>query len=93
MTDSLVLQNPILRKELLGSLRGIKTVLAAISIAVVSCCLVVLRWPSDATIDLASQGAMQIFRPVAFAIASAVMVLVPAFPATAIVGERRRGTL
>jgi ABC-type transport system involved in multi-copper enzyme maturation permease subunit len=93
VTDSLVLQNPILRKELLGSLRGIKTVLAAISIAVVSCCLVVLRWPSDATIDLASQGAMQIFRPVAFAIASAVMVLVPAFPATAIVGERRRGTL
>jgi ABC-type transport system involved in multi-copper enzyme maturation permease subunit len=93
VTDSLVLQNPILRKELVGSLRGIKTLLAAIAIAVVSCCLVILRWPSDATMDLASQGAMQIFQPVAFAIASAVMVLVPAFPATAIVGERRRGTL
>ncbi len=93
MTDTLVLQNPILRKELVGSLRGIKTLLAAIAIAVVSCCLVILRWPSDATMDLASQGAMQIFQPVAFAIASAVMVLVPAFPATAIVGERRRGTL
>jgi ABC-type transport system involved in multi-copper enzyme maturation permease subunit len=93
VTDTLVLQNPILRKELVGSLRGIKTLLAAIAIAVVSCCLVILRWPSDATMDLASQGAMQIFQPVAFAIASAVMVLVPAFPATAIVGERRRGTL
>jgi ABC-type transport system involved in multi-copper enzyme maturation permease subunit len=85
--------NPILQREMVARLRSGRTLLAAIAIGLVSSWLVILRWPSDATIDLASQGAMQIFRPVAFAIAITVLVLVPAFPATAIVGERRRGTL
>ncbi len=93
MTDSAVLHNPVLWRELLGRLRSTKTVLAAIAIAFVSSLLVVLRWPTDATIDLASQGAMAIFRPVAFAVAGAVMLLIPAFPATAIVGERQKKTL
>lgn len=93
MTDPMVFHNPILRRELVGRLRSPKTMVAAIAIASVSTLLVVLRWPSDATVDLASQGAMLVFRPVAFAIAVAAMMLIPAFPATAIVGERQRGTL
>ncbi len=93
MTDSIVLHNPVLWRELLGRLRSTKTILAAIAIAFVSSLLVVLRWPTDATIDLASQGAMAIFRPVAFAVAGAVMLLIPAFPATAIVGEKQKKTL
>ncbi len=93
MTDPLVFQNPVLWRELAGRLRSIKTILAAIAIAVVSALLVILRWPTDATIDLASQGALEIFSPVAFAVAVAVMLLIPAFPATAIVGERQKGTL
>lgn len=93
VTEPAVLHNPVLWRELAGRLRSTKTVLAAIAIAVVSSLLVILRWPTDATIDLASQGAMQIFRPVAFAVAVAVMLLIPAFPATAIVGERQKGTL
>lgn len=93
MTDPFVLQNPVLWRELAGRLRSIKTILAAIAIAVVSALLVILRWPTDATIDLASQGALEIFSPVAFAVAVAVMLLIPAFPATAIVGERQKGTL
>jgi len=93
VTDPFILHNPVLWRELAGRLRSSKTVLAAIAIAVVSSLLVILRWPTDATIDLASQGALEIFRPVAFAVAVAVMLLIPAFPATAIVGERQKGTL
>jgi ABC-type transport system involved in multi-copper enzyme maturation permease subunit len=52
-----------------------------------------MRWPREATIDLVSQGSIQVFRPVAYAIAIAIMMLTPAFPATAIVSERRKGTL
>jgi len=55
--------------------------------------LVLMRWPSDASIDLVSQGSLQVFRPVTFAVAIAIMMLIPAFPATAFVAERRRGTL
>lgn len=66
---------------------------AVIAVAVLSSLLVLMRWPTDATIDLVSQGSLQVFRPVAFAIAIAIMMLIPAFPATAFVTERRRGTL
>ncbi|MCU0708762.1 MAG: ABC transporter permease, partial [Pirellula sp.] len=93
MNSTVALTNPVLKRELLGRLRSGKTLLAAIAIALISSLLVVLRWPSDATMDLTSQGAMLVFRPVAFAIAVGVMMLVPAFPATAIVAERKKGTL
>lgn len=66
---------------------------AVIAVAALSSMLVLMRWPTDATIDLVSQGALQVFRPVTFAIAIAIMMLIPAFPATAFVTERRRGTL
>ncbi|MCA9190639.1 MAG: ABC transporter permease [Planctomycetales bacterium] len=64
-----------------------------IAVALVSCILVLLRWPTDARIDIVSQGAMLVFRPLAFALTLAVMMLVPAFPATSLVAERKKGTL
>ena len=85
--------NPVLRRELLDRLRSWKTFAALIAVAIVSSGLVLLRWPTDATLDVVSQGAMLVFRPLAFALALAVMMLVPSFPATSLVTERRRGTL
>ncbi|HUP78718.1 MAG TPA: ABC transporter permease subunit, partial [Pirellula sp.] len=93
MNSILIHNNPILKRELFTRLRSPKTFLAIVSVAVLSSLLVLMRWPSDATIDLISQGSMQVFRPVAFALAAAIMMLIPAFPATALVSERRRGTL
>ena len=93
MTSIQFFQNPILRRELLDRLRSPKTMFAVIAVAVLSSMLVLMRWPTDATIDLVSQGSLQVFRPVAFAISIAIMMLIPAFPATAFVTERRRGTL
>lgn len=86
-------KNPILRRELLDRLRSWKTAAALIVLAVVSSGLVILRWPTDATIDVASRGAMSVFRPLAAALVLSVTMLVPAFPATSLVTERRRGTL
>ena len=85
--------NPILRRELLDRLRSWKTVAALLCVALVSSGLVLLRWPSDGTIDRVSQGALLVFRPLAFALTLAVMMLVPPFPGTSLVNERRRGTL
>lgn len=93
MNSILSFQNPILRRELLDRLRSPLTLAALVAVAILSSVLVLMRWPSDASIDLVSQGALQVFRPVAFAIAIAIMMLIPAFPATALVTERRRGTL
>ena len=85
--------NPILRRELLDRLRSWKTFAALLSVALISGGLVLLRWPTDATLDVVSQGAMLVFRPLVFALALAVMMLVPPFPATSFVTERRKGTL
>jgi ABC-type transport system involved in multi-copper enzyme maturation permease subunit len=85
--------NPILRRELLDRLRSWKTMTALIVVALVSSGLVLLRWPTDATVDIVSQGAMKVFQPLAFALSIAVMMLIPPFPATSLVSERRKGTL
>lgn len=85
--------NPVLRRELLERLRSRKTLAALLTVAFVSSALVLLRWPTDATIDIVSQGAMQVFQPLAFALTLAVMMLIPPFPATSLVSERRKGTL
>jgi len=90
---SAFIANPILRRELSTRLRSPKALLAIALVAIISCGLVLMRWPSEATIDLVSQGAVQVFQPVSYAIAIAIMMLIPAFPATAIVSERKRGTL
>jgi ABC-type transport system involved in multi-copper enzyme maturation permease subunit len=88
-----LINNPILRRELTSRLRSPKALIAIAIVAIVSCALVLMRWPREATIDLVTQGSIQVFRPVAYAIAIAIMMLTPAFPATAIVSERKKGTL
>ncbi len=85
--------NPIFRRELLDRLRSWRTLVAVLAVASVSSGLVLLRWPTDAAVDVVSQGSMLVFRPLAFALTLAVTMLVPAFPATSLVAERRRGTL
>ena len=69
--------NPVLRRELSERLGSWKTLAAVLAVVTVSSGLVLLRWPSDATVDVVSQGAMLVFRPLACALTLAVMMLVP----------------
>jgi ABC-type transport system involved in multi-copper enzyme maturation permease subunit len=93
MSDGIGWKNPVLGRELLDRLRSPKTVLTILAIAVGTCLLVQLRWPSDSRLDVVSQSSMEVFRPLAYVLTLAVMFLVPAFPATSLVNERRKGTL
>lgn len=83
----------VFRRELLDRLRAWRTIASILACAVVASVLVWLRWPTDSRLDVVSQGSTQVFGPLAYALAAAIFLLVPAFPATALVGERRRGTL
>ena len=85
--------NALLRRELASRLRAPRTFWVILLVAFASSGLVLLRWPTDSAIDIVSQGTVLVFRPVAFTLTLAVMMLVPAFPATSLVGERRKGTL
>ncbi len=93
MNSILLWKNPILRRELLDRLRSLRAFASILTVAFGAALLVIFRWPTESTLDIVSQGAMQVFRPLAFGLTAAVMMLVPAFPATALVRERRRGTL
>lgn len=100
------LENPVLRRELLERLRSNKTMGALLVVACLSSLIVWLRWPTVAHVDasdaakesvsisqLLTQGSMDVFRPLAFGLMAAIAGLVPAFPATSLVRERKRGTL
>jgi len=87
------MDNPVLRRELLDRLRSGKTLASLIAVAIVTSGIVLLRWPASATVDLVSRGSAEVFQPLAWGIAAAIVMLVPAFPATSIVRERQRGTL
>lgn len=84
---------PILQRELVGILRTRKAFALQAAMAVFFTGLIVLRWPSDARVDLAGATAQHVFRLFAYGLLVAVVLLVPIFPATSVVMERRRGTL
>jgi len=85
--------NPILKRELVGTLRTRKALALQIGVAVLFTLLVVLRWPSGAVVGLAGSQSQQVFRTFGYGLLATLLLLMPAFPATSIVKERRSGTL
>ncbi|MCC6492717.1 MAG: ABC transporter permease [Pirellulales bacterium] len=55
--------------------------------------LVISRWPSEAEVDLAGGRSRELLALIGYTTLGCVIFLTPAFPATSIVSERRRGTL
>ncbi|HEY2839344.1 MAG TPA: ABC transporter permease subunit [Pirellulales bacterium] len=55
--------------------------------------LVVVRWPAEGVGDLNGAIALQVLRVFGYGLLTALLLVVPAFPATAIVREKVRGTL
>lgn len=88
-----MMNTAVFQRELLDRLRASRTIASILACAVLASLLVWLRWPTDSRLDVISQGSTQVFGPLAYALAAAIFLLVPAFPATALVSERRRGTL
>lgn len=84
---------PVIQRELLAILRTRKAFALQLGMALFFTCLVILRWPSDARVDLSGANSQQVFRLFTYGLLAAVILLVPIFPATTIVMERRRGTL
>ena len=85
--------NPILHRELVGLLRTRKAIAAQVVLALAVMILVAVRWPSEGAGDLNGAIALQVLRVFAYGLLTALLLVVPAFPATAIVREKVRGTL
>src|SRR5262245_2777993 len=85
--------NPVLSRELVGLLRTRRALAAQVALAVAVAVLVVIRWPSEGIGDLNGATALQVLRVFGYGLLTALLLVVPAFPATAIVREKVRGTL
>lgn len=85
--------NPIIRRELLELLRTRKALAAQICLALACGLLVLVRWPSSGVSDLSGARSLQVLRVFGYGLLAGILFVVPAFPATALVREKVRGTL
>lgn len=85
--------NPILRRELLEVLRTRKAFAMQLGVGLACALLVLVRWPTGDVADLSGARALQVLRIVGYGLLTGVLLLVPAFPATALVREKVQGTL
>ena len=88
-----MITNPIIQRELIGMLRTRKAMVLQVLFVMMFALLVIFRWPADPTVDLAGNKAKQVFRLFGYGLLTAIIVLVPVFPATSIVREKIKGTL
>ncbi|HIA19394.1 MAG TPA: hypothetical protein EYN70_08270 [Planctomycetaceae bacterium] len=85
--------NPIVQRELIGMLRTRKAMAVQVLLVLMFAALVIFRWPSDPTVDLAGNKSQEVFRLFGYGLLTAIIVLVPVFPASSIVREKIKGTL
>ena len=88
-----MIRNPIIQRELIGMLRTRRAMVVQVLLVTIFALLVVLRWPSDPRADLNGARALQVFRLFGYGLLSAIVLLVPAFPAASIIREKQQGTL
>ena len=88
-----MISNPIVQREFVGVLRTKAALAALCGMALIFTLLVVLRWPSDALVDLSGAQSQEVFRMFGYGLLIAILLLVPVFPATSFVREKGQGTL
>src|SRR6266851_5195847 len=85
--------NPIIRRELLEVLRTRKALALQLGLALACILLVLVRWPTGDLVDLSGARSLQVLRVFGYGLLAGILLLVPAYPATAIVREKIKGTL
>ncbi len=83
----------LLRRELLTPLRRRRMAVFQIGLATLFGLLVVVRWPTDGQVALSGARSQQIFQLFSYGLMATLLLLLPVFPATSIVSEKKSGTL
>lgn len=87
------MNNPIVQRELISQLRSGKTLAVQVLLVTLMAALIILRWPVEGRVETSGKQAVQVLQLFAYGMMVALMLMVPAFPATTIVREKRNGTL
>ena len=85
--------NPIIQRELVSSLRQRRMLVLQCGMAIAFALLVIIRWPTDPRMALSGTRSQEVFRLFGYGLFSALLLMLPVFPATSIVRERNSGTL
>lgn len=85
--------NPIVQRELIGTLRSHRALAVQLALVAVLSVLVIGRWPSEDRVGASAEQSQQVFSVFAYGLMVGVILLAPVFPATSIVRERQQGTL
>lgn len=85
--------NPLIQRELVTMLRQRRMLLLQCCVATAFGLLVILRWPTDARMALSGTRSQEVFHLFAYGLLSALLLMLPVFPATSVVRERNSGTL
>ncbi|MEX2027261.1 MAG: hypothetical protein WEH44_08165, partial [Pirellulaceae bacterium] len=85
--------NPVLVRELSGTLQLRRVWLLQCALAVMFSLLIWLRWPTDALVAESGGRAQEVLQLFAYGLLATMLLLLPVFPAISIVREKIRGTL
>lgn len=88
-----MIANPIIQREFFGVLRRPQTLAMFVAMLTVLAGVIIGMWPDTATVSLDGRQAQQLFGVFIYGLCVCLMLVVPAYPATAIVRELRRNTL
>ena len=87
------MNNPIIERELIGTLRTRKAAVLLIGLGVAFALLIIVRWPSDARVELNGTQSRAVFKVFGYGLMTSLLFLAPVFPANSIVREKNQGTL
>lgn len=85
--------NPIIHRELIRVLRDRRVLWLQCGLSIAFTLLIALRWPTEPRMALSGSRSQEVFRLFAYGLLGAMLLLLPVYPATSIVRERRQGTL
>jgi hypothetical protein len=83
----------LLRRELITPLRRRRMIVFQIGLAFLFGLLIAIRWPTEGHVAMTGSRSQQIFHLFSYGLIATLLLLLPVFPATSIVSEKRRGTL
>lgn len=85
--------NPLVQRELITALRQKRMLLLQCGLAAAFALLIIIRWPTDPRMAESGTRSREVFRLFGYGLLSALLLMLPVFPATSIVRERNSGTL
>ncbi len=83
----------VIHRELATVLRDRRMLLGQVAVAFLLMLLVALRWPTEPQVALSGARSQEVFRLVCSGLLIILLLLLPVFPATSIVREKKQGTL